>query len=410
MVVGWHRTLALVAVLAACDDGAHTLSNGAADAASGASAGDATAPDAIVRDAVPAAPDAGRLDANPSHGDLRDVGPTTNAQPTDAAAIDAAIDATCCTGTLDVFEPWSPAGPRPADERLCPATADPAGAPDPVFIDCALDGARYAPPDSAPTDALHVVAYNIERGFHVDAIIDALRDGPAPAPDVLLLSEADRGCARTDGRHVTDDLARALQMDYAFATEFVELNRQPCEHGNAVLSRFPLGNVTAIRHATNDSWFDSPDEPRLGGRVAVRADVQVGDRFVRVYAVHFESAIDDATRTAQAAELAADGLTVPIPVLIGGDMNAGLYSVDVARGAAPAQVRDRTARALLDAGYRDTHDGLPFDARVTHPGTIAFVLDLIFTRGLRTEAPRVGIGPPFEGLSDHRPIWVTLGW
>ncbi len=408
MVIGRHWILALIAALTACDDGAPPRGDGDAHAAFDARVSDAAAGDAMGRDADPAAADAHRADATSSPGDPMDVGPAVDAEATDAGVIDAAIDAACCTGTLDAFEPWAPAGPRAADERLCPATADPAAAPDPVFIDCALDGARYAPPDPAPTDALHVVAYNVERGFHTDAIIEALLEGPAP--DVLLLSEADRGCARTDDRHVTDDLARALRMDYAFATEFVELKQQPCEHGNAVLSRFPLGNVTAIRHATNDSWFDSPDEPRLGGRVAVRADVQVGDRFVRVYAVHFESALDDATRTAQAAELAADGLTVAVPVLIGGDMNAGLYSVDVARGASPAQVRDRTARALLDAGYRDAHDGLPFAARVTHPGTVAFVLDLIFTRGLRVEAPGVGIGPPFEGLSDHRPVWATVGW
>ena len=75
-----------------------------------------------------------------------------------------------------------------------------------------------------------------------------------------------------------------------------------CEHGNAVLSRYPLGNVELIRHATNsDVWVGSSEQPRLGGRVAVKADVWVGDRILHVYSLHFESGGDaDALREAQA--------------------------------------------------------------------------------------------------------------
>ena len=54
-------------------------------------------------------------------------------------------------------------------------------------------------------------------------------------------------------------------------------------------------------------------QPRLGGRVALAADVRVGERMIRVYSVHFESGhlghrsgSPDAYREAQARELIED--------------------------------------------------------------------------------------------------------
>ncbi|MDG2304221.1 MAG: hypothetical protein P8R42_06115 [Candidatus Binatia bacterium] len=45
----------------------------------------------------------------------------------------------------------------------------------------------------------------------------------APISDILLLSETDRGCERTDFRNVTHDFAEALGYYYVLATEFIEL-------------------------------------------------------------------------------------------------------------------------------------------------------------------------------------------
>src|SRR6185295_978707 len=114
-------------------------------------------------------------------------------------------------------------------------------------------------------------------------------------------SEVDRGCQRTQFRNVARDYARALGYFYVYATEFVELpgdrgatgpyDPPLCEHGNAIVSRYPLGNVRAIRHAAQRSWytppeFPDPDEPRLGGRIAITADARIGDRLVRLYSLH----------------------------------------------------------------------------------------------------------------------------
>ncbi len=382
--LGWAGLLC--AALWGCDDG-EAGSGGALDAAAQA-------------DAAAGGRDGGLADAGASDAGAMDLGP--DAHP------DAEPDATADAAAPLPFEPWLPDGPRPADERLCPASADPAAAPDPVFIECALDGGRFAAP-AAPTDRLRVLAYNIERGFDVDAQLARLLADDGPRPDVVLLTEADRGCARTGGRHITAEYAEALGMDFAYATEFVELtadNVARCEHGNAVLSRYPLGNVRALRHASQEVWFGR-DENRLGGRVAVVADVQVAPgRLVRVYALHLESPLDQRVRGAQAAEVAAEAPT-DRPVVAGGDLNSGVYIGDLRRGRPPEAVVDLTAAAFLQAGFVDAHAGLPVAERITHGGSFPLILDLLFVRGLSVSDATVG-DATWDGLSDHQPVWAEV--
>ena len=152
--------------------------------------------------------------------------------------------------------------PDVTTDRLCVEAADPEGAPDKVFIDCAMEGANLAP-DLPPTDELLVMTWNLERGVHLDEQIEAFRSGALPLPDVFLISEVDRGCSRSGSRNGMWDLAEALELNYVFAVEFVELPRpdgsggtvdELCEHGNAVASRYPIGNVGQLRHAENLSW------------------------------------------------------------------------------------------------------------------------------------------------------------
>jgi len=305
--------------------------------------------------------------------------------------------------------------PDVSADRLCPAAStDPDGQPDPIDIDCALEAGLLAPPDPEPVDSLVVLAYNLERGHALDAMIGWLLEA-GPAADVILLSEADRGCGRTGGRHVTWELAAALGMDFAYAVEFVEVSGQgevvssACEHGNAILSRFPMGNVTAWRHAENVSWYTPPDargeswSTRLGGRIAVSADVQVGDQLIHFTSVHYASGLSDQdVRASQAAETVAHAAGLPHPVIAGGDMNAGTYVLDLHSGGDI----DGVSQAFLQAGYDDAHASLPADERVTAP-EYGFVLDLIFGDGVPFSAPGLCDSAPCDGLSDHFPVWTT---
>lgn len=179
---------------------------------------------------------------------------------------------------------------------------------------------------------MRVVAANLERGRHLDAWVALFADADA---DVLLLSEADGGMARSGNRYVARELADRLGMDFAFAVEFVELSLgSPGErealppgaanefgvHGGAVLSRVGLERPAAVRFEFDGDWYaNGSDEPRVGGRCAVVGTV--GD--LVVVAPHLESHGPPEGRARQLADLLdlvepyADGR----PVVVGGDLN-----------------------------------------------------------------------------------------
>lgn len=322
--------------------------------------------------------------------------------------------------TFEEFS-WRSDTPDVRVERLCAEAAAPDDAPDTTFIDCDLEGATFSIEEPEAQDELTVLAYNILRGFEVDAQLDMITSGvDFPVPDVLLLSEVDRGCRRTDFRNVAREYAERLGYYYVYATEFVELpgDRGPtgpydpplCEHGNAIVSRYPLGNVRQIRHAENRSWYTppgtpDPDEPRLGGRIAIAADAKIGSRLVRLYGLHLESTLSALdVRDAQAEEIALDGEALTQPAIAGGDLNTFFYFNDLEKGT----LEEPAVKSFLDCGYVDAHQALLLDARYTSFDPFPMVIDLILPRGL--EVVEAGRCPPerCESLSDHLPVFARL--
>jgi len=264
------------------------------------------------------------------------------------------------------------------------------------------------------------MSYNVERGLALDALIARLQVPPADAlaPDVILVSEVDRGCSRTAYRNVMREMAEALGMCYVFGVEFIELPRcfgpgrridAPCEHGNGILSRFPLGNARLIRHRRNRSWHSlvqrllGVGEPRMGGRMALAADVRVGDRYLHLYSVHFESGrTNDRYRDDQALELVEDADLKLHGVIIGGDMNTSEYMGDLRDGTS----NDGATRVLREAGYADSHAGLSPDERITTPSGV--VIDLLFGKGVEFSGAGIGRPEDWAGLSDHYPVWARV--
>ena len=311
---------------------------------------------------------------------------------------------------------WLTEAPDVTVDRLCDEAADPDAAPDTTYINCRMEGDDLAAGTPEPKSELVVMAYNLERGLKLDDQIAAFLGDPAlPIPDILLASEVDRGCSRTADRDVSRELASALGMNYVFATEFVELPRvggsggtidRVCEHGNAVFSRYPLGNAEAFFHRQNLDWFDplpGKDEPRLGGRVLLKVDVKIGDEFLHVYTLHFESELQaNAIQVDQAVEAAEHGLTQPFRVVQGGDTNAPAYWINLNAGG---EILDETILAYLDRGYVDAHASVPAADRPTRG---AFVLDILFANGDFTSAPSRCADPDCGELSDHLPVWATV--
>jgi len=319
------------------------------------------------------------------------------------------------------FTPFEPSATVPdhLGDRLCDETAtfaDPSA--EKVDIACRFEGGRFAPTDAEPTDEIVVMTWNMERNYRLDAQIEAFRS-PAPGlvrPDVIIASEIDRGCARSGNRNGAREFAKALGLDYVFGVEFVEGVRSdlptPCEHGQAIFSRFPIGNVELFRHRNlGFDRFDSAREPRIGSRADLEADILVGDRLVHVVSVHYDDRPEEEPgRIEQARATARNNWARAVPTVVGGDMNTILYFLD----PSPWSVFDPAARELWTAGWVDTHVGQA--GRVTVPflflGVVfPAVVDLLWVRGFEQDRVSARRGCPVARcgeLSDHLPQWITL--
>lgn len=268
-------------------------------------------------------------------------------------------------------------------------------------------------------DEITIVAWNLERGYFPGAAADVVQGA-----DVVLLSEMDKGMARTGQRHPTAEMAARLGMAYAYGVEFHELDlggpteRLFCTHdhnaegwhGNAVLSSVPAQRSALIRVNTSGHWFCSDealsDQPRVGDRMAIAQLLPTRAGPICVVSTHLESHGQPAHRDAEMQRLldAVDAFAPDLPVIIGGDLNSfnGLRG----GGTYAEEPLFHTAHAR---GYRC--DVVP-EGWTTGPSLITtqpdrqFRLDWLFCRGL---TPLGGaILPrhdPFgRPLSDHAPV------
>ena len=251
---------------------------------------------------------------------------------------------------------------------------------------------------------IRVAMWNVERGLEFNAIKAALTNDQRffrrlsadtrssrfklteileqaamlSRADVIVLNEVDWGLKRTDYRNVTRELATALQMNYAFGVEFVEvdpltLGTETLEgeisedkpemiknlavdksrtlglHGTAILSRFPLRNVRLVPFVNKGhDWYEDEKkgvsvlekgkrkgagivlgekvarEVRRGGRMMLLADIEErnipGGRMT-VVATHLEDKAKPSERLKQLEEILALIQPTPHPVVLAGDMN-----------------------------------------------------------------------------------------
>ena len=304
----------------------------------------------------------------------------------------------------------------------------------------------HAPAGAAALgDTARVVAWNVERGRHIEETAQRLS---ASGAQVALLSELDHGMARTAQQHATREIARRLGFGYAFAVEFLELGlggpgeraalpphaeNEVGYHGNAILSRAPLRRPAVVRLGDDGSWFDGArGERRVGGRIAVVAQIELAGTPVTAAVVHLESHGDPDQRAGQMATLldALDAYDPHAPIVIGGDLNTfSLGLGQVADGDAVATAlradperwrhpeRHEPLFALVEARGYDWRAanvvGEPTHRHATESGSTRgqFKLDWLLVRGLTASAPAVleaahpTTGPP---LSDHEPVAATV--
>lgn len=191
----------------------------------------------------------------------------------------------------------------------------------------------------APGSDIKALAWNIERGIVFDGILDALQhhDG-LKDKDVLLLTELDHGMARSGNRFVAQEIAAALNLNYAFAPVYIALQKgsgvesemegenTKSIHGLAMFSKWPMRNAHAIPlpNGKDKMWGK---EKRLGSLRALFADIDHPLGTFRAVTVHLDAHCSRAHRQMQ-VRLILDHLdTLPkLPTLIGGDWNTTTFN------------------------------------------------------------------------------------
>ena len=299
-------------------------------------------------------------------------------------------------------------------------------------------GGRAA--EGSSGDTFDVVAWNLERGTHLEAAATILGDR---RPDVVLASELDVGMARSGNRHTAADLARRLGHAYAYGVEFVELGlgdagevgRLEADatndlgfHGNAITARGAITDPWLVRIEAGGSWFSSTtDQPRVGGRMALAARVELGGRPVVVCTVHLESESGPALRAAQLGIVldAIDERYGRDPCVIGGDLNTFSGDIDEVRSRF-RELRDADpARFCWPVPYEPLFEQAAahgFDVEggntaeqtmrlsADQPAGSLLRLDWLLVRNLevvdRSTLPAVD--PGGKVLSDHDAVTATL--
>jgi endonuclease/exonuclease/phosphatase family metal-dependent hydrolase len=276
---------------------------------------------------------------------------------------------------------------------------------------------------------LRVVSYNIHKGRSATGTresLTALRLGLYNLrPDLLFLQEVQgRNELRyqLDGQH--ESLAAVLDMQAAYGCNAV---RARTDHGNALLSRFPI-----LQYENQDV-----SDHRLEQRGLLHAVVEINETPVHCLVVHL--GLFGGGRSRQVAALVERiKRLVPDdePVLIAGDFNdwnnrlaplfvqqLGLYEVfAVAPQVRPARPLRDSVRRLRDTLApkpkplaQTVHElGVHGAARLTPPPRTfpaAFPwlrLDRIYQRGFAVRSARVLHGMPWRQISDHAPLFAEL--
>ncbi|MFC7380969.1 endonuclease/exonuclease/phosphatase family protein [Sphaerisporangium rhizosphaerae] len=225
-----------------------------------------------------------------------------------------------------------------------------------------------------PRSEFTLIAYNIRMGFGLKGTLDLDRIAAwarAERPDVVLLSEVDRGWLLNGGHDDLARIARGLGMRYHFAPAADPL------WGDAIITDLPVRQV--VSHP-----LGRHDHPT--GAQAQAAVVEVAGRQVGIVGTHLQAPPGQAPEVAAVVRDLGGGR----PVLLAGDLNT--------RPGDPAM------RVLSAAGLSDPLTGLGDPLTSPADAPVERIDHVLVGPGLAVTAARA----PGVEFSDHRPLVVRL--
>ena len=269
-----------------------------------------------------------------------------------------------------------------------------------------LTGSFAAPRwDLWPPGSVRVVSWNIDRGSRLSSVIEFLASENA---DILLLQEVDLNTRRTNRQNIAEEIARKLRMNYVFGCEFQELTQgtrtDPAYHGQATLARWRFTSSRVLRFWEQSSfwrprWFlptTRPFQERLGGRIALIAEIDVPGRRLASYNLHLESRGGDEMRISQLNEALEDAkrYSPEVPRVLAGDLN---FDVSKVLPASSLQGFGFRSAIAIPSPHTTTPRGLLGNRRT---------IDWAYVSGpVEASAGRVHTG---VDASDHYPISFSL--
>lgn len=265
-------------------------------------------------------------------------------------------------------------------------------------VDIARLGTLF-PPSNSDLKQIRLATWNIDRGTQLSELSSELHQNYA---GLCLLQEVDWNDARSGDKDVAAELARALQLNFAYGIEFEELSQEhgrPAYIGQATLTQLPIRRARVLRFQHQSgfwkphSWIPS-DLPlfqrRRGGRIALITELEFAGKLLVVYNAHLESRSYGRIQDEQIDEMLADLRRYPpdTAIVLGGDLNT-------------KYIPSIFLHKLEKAGF---HNATGEKIERTH--AIAMALDWIFARGpIKIEEGQVR--RDLHG-SDHYPVYAEL--
>lgn len=149
-------------------------------------------------------------------------------------------------------------------------------------------------------NSFKAIHWNLERGKNFDSIVQSLKINPdLKEADFYFFTEVDWGMARSQNRNVGADLGKELGYYAYFSPSYFNFSKGhgaerhlPGEnqyglHGKAILSRYPLKNLRAVKMSNTIDKL-SGYEARLGEKRALVADLNVNGKTLTLTCTHLD--------------------------------------------------------------------------------------------------------------------------
>jgi len=297
---------------------------------------------------------------------------TRGSQVAALATAAAAAALAACGVDLGPAQPW-----QPIDQLQLPSS---------MSVEMSAPGTfRSAGPTM--TSPVRVVTYNTEYGQDPEGLARAILGDPALVRAGLFLFQEEERYP-TEGESRAARLARLLGLGYVYIPARM---KGAGTHGLALMSAFPIDAIAKM---------DLPLADNGVPRIAIAADVHIGDRTLHIIDIHLETRLNPRERIAQLHPAVIDAAGA---VLVAGDFNTSWVTW---AGSVPVLASEGDQAPILDSYMTSLAFDAPSAASgpTEHAYGLEFKLDSIYTRGLDvTFGGVVRTGP-----SDHWPMYIDV--